>query len=132
MFKDNVLNLILSMFVNDITHSVGLAWSHEHKFIDNDYQVSVDIHTVIDPTIGKFSPMLSVIQSSSEFNRSNVLRITNKTCFSINGTTGFARQFNPLDDDIEVQWKEHGFSNDEIEILKSVLFSINMYMDKQE
>lgn len=132
MFKDNILDLIRSMFVNDLMHSVGYSFTHEHKFTDNNYQVSVEVHTIIDPTCGKFSPMLSVVQSSDDFKRSNVLRITNRTCFSINGSSGFARQFNVLDNDIETQWKEHGFLPDEIEIIKSLFFSINMYIDKQE
>ena len=131
MFKDNVLELIVSMFVNDLQHSVGYSFSHEHKYIHNDYSVNVEIHTVLDPTNGQFSPMLSVNQVCPELQRANVLRITNKTCFSINGNTAWARQFNLFDDDIDVQLANHGFDEREIELIKSILFSINMYMDAQ-
>lgn len=132
MFKDNVFELAQSMFVNDLQHSVDFSFSHEHKYIKDNYRVTLEIHTVIDPTTGMFSPLFTLNQVCDEHQRATVLRMSNKTFFSVNGITGHARQMNPLDLDFEDQLIEQGYNNREIELIKSIQFSINIYMSKQQ
>lgn len=132
MFNNGILELAASMFANDLRHSVGYSFSHNHDYVKDKYSVTLEIHTVIDPTTGMFSPLFTLNQRCDDHQRATVLRMSNKTCFCINGSTAHARQFDPLDENFADQLGEHGFDERGIELVRLIQFSINMYMNKQK
>lgn len=131
MFKDNVLDFVHGLIVNNLMFSVKSdSFDHNQTFIQDGYRVTIDVESVRDLTNCVTVPMVSVSYYTLDMTRESVFTITHELLYSNNGK-GFEGHFSLTDNDSTEKLKRHGYSDDEIEKLKSIRFSINAFIQQQ-
>lgn len=131
MFTNNILENARTIIVSDLQNSLGFSFEHRHDYVEDGYSVKLEIRTCIDPNSGKFSPLITLNQHITGNPRPSVFRMANDKFFSVNGVTEQNRTLYLSDSEFETQMIEHGYSLDEIQLIRSINFTIKLYMDRQ-
>lgn len=132
MFKDEVLEFVSHLMCNDFQYSVGMdSFDHTHVFIRDGYNLSLEINSVNNLTTGKIVPMVSVNYYTLDMNQAAVFTLTHEVFYSNNGN-GKGGHFNLNERHNDDKLIEHGYTPREIEIIREMRFSINIFISKQQ
>jgi len=132
MYKDSVLEFVYELMVNDFRFSVGIEnFDHSHTFVKDGYHMTLDISGVTDLKDGIIVPMVSFNYYSLNMPQPSVFTITHEILYSNNGK-GYEGHFTLNEDDSIDKLKVHGYLDNEIQIIKHIRFSINMFISNQK
>jgi len=127
-----VLDSVQEMYTHVLRQNIGLNnFEYNHTQLHDGYRTMLEIRPIIDPNNGNIIPMITFNHKIGD-ERPSLFRMAGKTFFSVNSSTEESRTFDLNDLEIDTLLKSHGYTEHEIEMIKSIRFSMQMFISKQQ
>jgi hypothetical protein len=129
---DKVLDRMQEMYVQVLRQNIGISnfeFTHTQSF--DCYRTMLNVRPVMDPYTGFLIPMITFNHTVDDLGTA-VFRMTDKFFFSRNPITKLGSTFQFNDTEIYAQLKSYGYTEYEISVIKSLRYSMHMFVLKQQ